>query len=232
MAEELFSGYRAVLSSGASGNSLFVSKKCCNGTSLGKNLTNNFLHVKTIPIFSRLGDCTFDCIVVASNKLAMEPLFDLGPLGAENLNFSQGMFKLVLLDVLKFKGVALNDEPWKVRRVYLEDAYRKIGSPFILLPEAVSQHKRDFFNNLEELGSKGIVFKDIEAPYRGGYGRSSLEARSRIRGGSFKNVTLDKSFRFVPKALESATKSFDFDVYMALQVLDKKENLDKLLGLE
>ncbi|VVB50663.1 ATP dependent DNA ligase domain protein [uncultured archaeon] len=228
VAEELLSGYRAVLSSMADGNSLFVSKKCCNGTSLGKNLTNNFLHIKNIPIHKLLGDCVFDCVIVSDQKQSMEPLFDLGPLGAENLNFSHGMFKLVLVDIMKFKGVILKDEPWKIRRVYLEDSFRKINSPFVKLIESVSQYKRDFFNSLDEDGSKGIVFKNIESKYQEGLTRNFLEARSNARAG-FKNVTLSKSFRFVPKALESEAKSFDFDVYLALQALDRPENIKKLL---
>jgi len=230
VAEELFSGYRAKLTSSADGNSLFVARKSCNGASLGKVLTNNFLHIKSLPVHKTLGDCEFDCVVVSSQKSDMETIFDVGPLGADNLNYAHGMFRLVLVDILKFKGVVLKEEPWRIRRVYLEDAFRKIGSPYVLLSESVSEHKRDFFNVLSTQGSKGIIFKNTYSIYHGGIGRDFLEARSLVSAG-FKNVTLRDGFKFSPMSRNTAEGKFDFDVYLALQALDKKENIDKLLGI-
>jgi hypothetical protein len=227
--EELFSGYRCKLSASPDSVSLFVSKKRCNGHSLGKELVNNFLHIRDLPVFKKLGYCELDCIAVSNQKADLESIFDIGPLGAERLNDSLGGIKIVLLDIMRFKGVDIKDEPWKARRIYLEDAHKKLGSTNVLLSESVSLCKRDFFETLSALGSKGIVFKNIESVYRGGLGRDFLEARSSLQTG-FENASLREGFSFCPVVSgHGAGQGFDFDTYLAMQALDSPENVQKLL---
>lgn len=231
IAEELFSGYRALITSGQGCNSIFLSKKCCNGYGLGKVLTNNFLHIRDLPIFKTEGHCELDCTIVSNQKPDLEQIFDMGPLGAEKLNEKHDLFKVVLLDILTFKGIDVRGEPWKVRRIYLEDIHKKLESPHVLLSEAVSSCKRSFFDVLSASGSKGVVLKNTEYPYQNGMSRCFLEARSSTCAG-FKNVTLQDGFIFSPVVSSQAnSKSFDFDTYLAMQALDKKENIDKLLSL-
>lgn len=227
--EEAFNGLRTLITSYPQNNSIFVSKKCCNGYSLGKALTNNLQHLKDLPLFEKLGYCELDCVLIHEHKDYLLSLFDIGSLGADNLNYEHGPFKVVLIDILKFKGVDIRNEPWKVRRVYLEDTYRKIDSPHVLLAEAVNSSKREFFEQISTLGSKGMVLKNTEALYRPGYSREFLEVRSNNR--VFKNATIQEGFKFAPVVGgQSVTSGFDFNTYLAMQALDRKENISKLLG--
>jgi hypothetical protein len=193
------------------------------------------MYIKELNLFKNFGLCELDCIVVSSPKSILDPIFDMGPLGAEKLNDTYGPFKLVLLDILKFKGAVVAGDPWKTRRVYLEDVYRKLNSPHVLLSESIRGCKRDFFDAVSAAGSKGVVFKYIDAPYTGGISRHFLEARSSVCSG-FKNVTLSGGFKFSPVLSSQDTSDgkshdFDFDTYLAIQALETPENIKKLLGL-
>lgn len=228
IAEEAFNGLRTLITSYPKNNTLFVAKKCCNGYGLGKSLTNNLQHLKELSLYEKLGDCALDCVLIHDHKEYLLPLFDMGSLGADNLNYEHGPFKVVLIDILKFKGVDIRNEPWKVRRVYLEDAYRKINSPCVLLAEAVNMGKREFFEQISASGSKGVVLKHTEAVYKPGYTREFLEVRSNSRQS--KNVTIQEGFKFAPvMGGQKSTGSFDFDTYLAMQTLDQPHNIKKLL---
>lgn len=222
VAEQWFTGYRTLLKSEQDYNSLFVSKKCCNGFSLGKVLTNNLQAFKTIPIFDLYGDCLIDCIVFNPNKTKEEiaNLFEVGAIGAERF----GPFFIILLDVLKVKGVDIRDKPWKERRVYLQDIYTVYKAKNLFIPNAVGENKKDFYNNLLASKAKGIVFKNINAPYQSGINKNFLRVRSGVQSG-FKNQEFLTSFTAPKKDNE-----FDMDVFMALQALDLPENIKKLKG--
>lgn len=219
VAEEWFSGYRTLLKAEQDYNSLFVSKKCCNGFSLGKVLTNNLQAFKTIPIFDLYGDCLIDCIVYNPNRTKEEiaSLFEVGAIGAEKY----GPFSVILLDVLRIKGVDIRNKPWKERRVYLQDMYTVYKAKNLFIPESVTENKKEFFNTRQ---SKGVVLKNVNAAYEGGINKNFLRVRSGVQAG-FKNQAFATSFAPVKKENE-----FDMDVFMAIQALDSPENIKKLKG--
>lgn len=222
VAEEWFTGYRTILKSEQDFNTLFVSKKCCNGFSLGKVMTNNLQAFKTIPIFDLYGDCLIDCIIFNPNKSKDEiaNLFEVGAIGAEKF----GPFSIILLDILKVKGVDIRSKPWKERRVYLQDIYSVYKAKNLFIPESVSENKKDFYASLVSLGAKGVVLKNINAPYERGINKNFLRIRSGVQKG-FKNKSFLTSFT-PPKR----DNEFDIDVFMAIQALDLPENIKKLQG--
>ncbi len=224
IAEEWFTGYRTILKSESESNNLFVSKKCCNGFSLGKNLTNNLLPFKTIPVYDMFGGCLLDCLLLSNRgKEGIVDLFEVGSLGAEKL----GPFSLILLDVLKFRDADIRNEPWKNRRVYLEEIYSVFKAPNLFIPEVVKENKKNFFNSLINLGSKGVILKNVNAPYSGGMNKNFLRIKSGVLCGH-KNNALLKSF--TPDKKDNL--QFDFDTYLAIHALSNLENINKLRGEE
>jgi len=223
IAEEWFTGYRAILKSEQDLNTLFVSKKCCNGFSLGKVLTNNLQAFKTIPIFDLYGDCLIDCIIYNPNKTKEEisNIFEVGAIGAEKY----GPFYIILLDVLRVKGVDIRNKPWKERRIYLQDIYSVFKAKNLFIPESVIENKKDFYASITSLGAKGVVLKNVNAPYEGGINKNFLRIRSNIQSG-FKN----KSFLTGTIPPKKDILEFDMDVFMAIQALDSPENIKKLKG--
>ena len=221
--EQWFTGYRTLLKSQKDFNTLFVSKKCCNSISLGMFLTNNLQAFKTIPIFDLFGDCLIDCIVYNPNKPKEEIalIFDVGALGAEKY----GPFSIILLDILRFKGVDIRNKPWKERRIYLQDVYSVFKAENLFIPEAVTENKKEFYKSITSFGAKGVVLKNVNAPYESGINKNFLRIRSEVQNG-FKNKSFLTSF--VPPKKEDS--EFDMDLLLTISALDSPENIRKLKG--
>ncbi len=221
--EESLTGYRCIFSIEKSQNTLFTVKKQCGAFGLGKNLSFNFEVLKNMPLYAKLGHCTFDAVLVSANKKDLDSLFDIGGVGSEKLLDRVG-FKLILVDVLMYAGVDLSSDEWSIRRTYLKECLGKINSPYIGLSEAISTRKQEFYDALKAKGSKGVIFKNVNGLYRPGITRNFLEIVSTDKGG-FKNATLDSTWE--PWDKESA-EGFDFNHYLAVQGLNTPENLKKL----
>jgi ATP-dependent DNA ligase len=75
--------------------------------------------------------------------------------------------KLVLFDCLKYKGESLINMPFRVRREYLEKAYRILkDSRFNVVLEKLSHRgKVQQFEDILKQGGEGIVVKQIESKY-------------------------------------------------------------------
>jgi ATP-dependent DNA ligase len=150
----------------------------------------------------------------------MLDLFDMGALGAEKFSKS---FKLILLDVLMFKGVDTRQNSWSTRRVYLEDIKCSLAIQNVLIPNSIVDFKKDFFKQLVLSSSRGVVLKDTNSTYIGGINKNFLEIKVNTR--SNKNVTLQDDWVSVKR---EAAANFDFDTYLAVSALSDKDNLKKI----
>lgn len=215
-AQEWFTGYRTLLQSNKDYNFLFVSKMCQNGYSLGKNLSNNLLYYKEIPIFKYFGECVLDCILVNSSKHKLADIFDVGMLGAEKL----GPFTLILIDILKIRGADISKESWGQRQTFLKEIYDGIKDYAVKIPSNCFEHKKIFYENACSAGSKGVILKNMHTPYYPGYNNNFLRVKSELPG-PHKNNTL---YGDVAQKEEN-TAGFDFDLYLSIRALESKENL-------
>jgi len=78
--------------------------------------------------------------------------------------------KLVLFDCLKYKGKNLMGLPFRVRRQYLEKAYKilkDLGIP-VVLEKFLHNGKVKIFKDIVRSGGEGVVLKNLESQYHPG----------------------------------------------------------------
>lgn len=217
--EEVFSGYRCLLSMSPTTNNLSIFNWKMYGEKL-QDISNYFPGFKDVKtdIYAEV-----DVVLVPpdnENKTYLNTLFSNGPLGAEKIQSIRGKPKLVLVDLLSYKNTDLKGMGWGTRRVYLEALFNDVKPLFeasgasVCLPKSVSEDKRKFFDWITRNGGKGVVLKDRHSSYVGGYGRNYLE----VANLKWRSTNVSLTNDWVEEVKDKV--NFDFDTYLALKSLD------------
>lgn len=176
--EPKWDGYRAVLRTTKAGVELWSRN--------GSNLTALFPELVAAAVSQLPEDLVLDGEVVVwrDGRLDFDELqrrMASGPTGAAR-GAAQRPASYVAFDLLAFAGTDTRSQPWRVRRVLLEEAAAVFASPLELSPYTSDYATATaWFHDYPAVGIEGLVAKGAGTPYRpGARGWIKVKARQVI----------------------------------------------------
>jgi ATP-dependent DNA ligase len=150
--------------------------------------TNNFPHLRDLPLFERFGDTILDgegIAPVEENTMGeTQSMVGASPEHSWERQEEIGLLKYRAFDILKYRGRDLRGMPFEKRRIILESITAEIKEfhpdTTIEILEQVIADKKKFYEGEIAIGREGIMLKDLDAVYGDIHGLIKVKKHIRL----------------------------------------------------